>query len=91
MARIDVPAFLHSTTITCAHPFELRCQAMSVSLVPAASVDVRLDIPEGLCEITHRPLDVSEIIRSVGDDTAGGTAVFIGTTRNSFKGSTNPL
>ncbi|KAJ7169835.1 molybdenum cofactor synthesis 2 [Mycena filopes] len=31
-------------------------------------------------------LDVNTIIESVGDDGAGATAVFIGTTRNSFKG-----
>ena len=36
--------------------------------------------------MTYQALDVEEIIRSVGDDGAGATAVFIGTTRNSFKG-----
>lgn len=36
--------------------------------------------------LTFDSLDTDAIIRSVGDDTAGATAVFIGTTRNSFKG-----
>jgi molybdopterin synthase catalytic subunit len=54
---------------------------------PSASVDLYLEIPEGICAITHNPLDVDSIIRSVGDGSAGGTAIFIGTTRNSFKGA----
>jgi len=40
----------------------------------------------GICVLTHHALDVNQIITSVGDDSAGATAVFIGTTRNSFKG-----
>ncbi|EGO26539.1 hypothetical protein SERLADRAFT_339519, partial [Serpula lacrymans var. lacrymans S7.9] len=40
----------------------------------------------GTCVLTYAPLDVDAIIRSVGDDGAGATAVFIGTTRDSFKG-----
>ncbi|RPD55815.1 molybdenum cofactor synthesis 2 [Lentinus tigrinus ALCF2SS1-6] len=53
---------------------------------PPASVEARLDIPEGTCALTYEPLDVQAIINSVTDDAAGATAVFIGTTRNSFKG-----
>ncbi|KAI0375080.1 molybdenum cofactor synthesis 2 [Pilatotrama ljubarskyi] len=53
---------------------------------PSASVEARLDIPEGTCALTYEPLDVQAIITSVADDGAGATAVFIGTTRNSFKG-----
>ncbi|KAK0198160.1 Molybdopterin biosynthesis MoaE [Armillaria mellea] len=55
---------------------------------PKASVDIALDVPGGICSITSQPLDVQEIVQSVGDDAAGATAVFIGTTRNSFKGRT---
>ncbi|CCL99028.1 uncharacterized protein FIBRA_01037 [Fibroporia radiculosa] len=58
---------------------------MSTS-TPSASVDALLDIPEGICVLTHAPLAVEDIIKSVEDDRAGATAVFIGTTRNSFKG-----
>ncbi|KAI9065808.1 molybdenum cofactor synthesis 2 [Trametes sanguinea] len=53
---------------------------------PSASIEARLDIPEGTCALTHEPLDVQAIIQSVAHDGAGATAVFIGTTRNSFKG-----
>ncbi|KIM85141.1 hypothetical protein PILCRDRAFT_817130 [Piloderma croceum F 1598] len=53
---------------------------------PSASIDISLRTQEGLCVLTHHPLNVDEIISSVSDDTAGATAVFIGTTRNSFKG-----
>ncbi|KAK0245538.1 molybdenum cofactor synthesis 2 [Armillaria nabsnona] len=55
---------------------------------PKASIDIALDIPGGICSITLQPLDVQGIVQSVGDDAAGATAVFIGTTRNSFKGRT---
>ncbi|KAK0446411.1 Molybdopterin biosynthesis MoaE [Desarmillaria tabescens] len=55
---------------------------------PKASIDIALDVPGGVCSITSQPLDVQQIVKSVGDDGAGATAVFIGTTRNSFKGRT---
>ncbi|KAI0335191.1 molybdenum cofactor synthesis 2 [Cubamyces sp. BRFM 1775] len=57
-----------------------------MATTPSASVEARLDIPEGTCALTYEPLDVQSIIQSVADDGAGATAVFIGTTRNSFKG-----
>lgn len=57
-----------------------------MSLPPTASTDALLKIPEGVCVLTHDALVVDSIISSVGDDRAGATAVFIGTTRNSFKG-----
>ncbi|KAI0651933.1 molybdenum cofactor synthesis 2 [Trametes meyenii] len=53
---------------------------------PPASVEARVETPEGTCALTYEPLDTQAIIRSVADDGAGATAVFIGTTRNSFKG-----
>lgn len=56
-------------------------------LIPPSSTAAHLVLPEGECVLTYDPLDVPGIIRSVGDDTAGATAVFIGTTRNSFKGA----
>ncbi|KAI0801182.1 molybdenum cofactor synthesis 2 [Fomes fomentarius] len=57
-----------------------------MSSFPSASVEARLDIAEGSCALTYQPLDVQAIMQSVGDDAAGATAIFIGTTRNSFKG-----
>ncbi|KAI0669816.1 molybdenum cofactor synthesis 2 [Trametes maxima] len=53
---------------------------------PPASVEARVETPQGICALTYEPLDTQEIVRSVADDGAGATAVFIGTTRNSFKG-----
>lgn len=53
---------------------------------PAASVEARLETEDGVCVLTYGNLDTQEIVMSVGDDAAGATAVFIGTTRNSFKG-----
>ena len=55
---------------------------------PSASVETRLEIPEGKCVLTYQPLDTQDIIASVADNGAGATAVFIGTTRNSFRGTT---
>lgn len=57
----------------------------------AASVDARLDTEHGPVVLTHDRLDTNKIIASVGDDAAGAVAVFIGTTRNSFKGVSPPL
>ena len=54
---------------------------------PEASVETRLETPDGICVLSYNPLDAQEIIASVGDNQAGATAVFIGTTRNSFKGN----
>ncbi len=53
---------------------------------PPASVEAVLDTADGIAVLTYSPLDVQQIISSVGDDRAGATAVFLGTTRNSFKG-----
>jgi molybdopterin synthase catalytic subunit len=55
-------------------------------LPPSASVDAYLETSEGICALTHQALNVDQIIKSVGDHGAGATCVFIGTTRNSFKG-----
>ncbi|KAI0695171.1 molybdenum cofactor synthesis 2 [Cytidiella melzeri] len=52
------------------------------------SVEARLKTEDGLVVLTYEKLDTQAIIASVGDVTAGATAVFIGTTRNSFKGKT---
>ncbi|KAI0048369.1 molybdenum cofactor synthesis 2 [Auriscalpium vulgare] len=59
---------------------------MSVDLPSSASVEGRLETSDGLCVLTYKPLDASLITTSVQDDAAGAVAVFIGTTRNSFKG-----
>ncbi|KAJ7357321.1 Molybdopterin biosynthesis MoaE, partial [Mycena albidolilacea] len=50
----------------------------------AASVAASLELDNGHCALAFS-LDVQEIINSVGHDGAGATAVFIGTTRNTFK------
>ncbi|PPQ62835.1 hypothetical protein CVT24_000529 [Panaeolus cyanescens] len=50
-----------------------------------ASIDAEYNSPNVVCRITYTPLDSQSIIASVQDDGAGATAVFIGTTRNSFK------
>ncbi|KAF9044595.1 MoaE-domain-containing protein [Hymenopellis radicata] len=55
-------------------------------MAPKASVDARLDTQRGRCIISSQPLDVQEAISYVGDGSAGAIAVFVGTTRNSFKG-----
>lgn len=52
----------------------------------AASIDTSLEFTGGICVLTHEHLDTNRIIDSVKDDGAGAIAVFIGTTRNSFKG-----
>ncbi|KAF7793345.1 hypothetical protein EIP86_004457 [Pleurotus ostreatoroseus] len=60
---------------------------MSTSLKwPSASVEARLDTEDGTVALTYASLLVEDIISSVRDDRAGATAVFVGTTRNSFKG-----
>lgn len=53
---------------------------------PSASVEAHLETEHGISVLTYGKLAVQEIISSVGDDRAGATAVFIGTTRDSFKG-----
>ena len=53
---------------------------------PAASVEAHLDTEDGTCVLTYNALNTQEITASVADDQAGATAIFIGTTRNSFKG-----
>lgn len=52
----------------------------------AFSVDGRLETDNGVSVLTHTPLDTTHIVASVGNAGAGATAVFIGTTRDSFKG-----
>lgn len=53
---------------------------------PAASVEAFLLTPAGCCALTYEPLSSQNIISFVQDNAAGAIAVFIGTTRNSFKG-----
>lgn len=38
--------------------------------------------PVRLLEIRDTPLSLDEVFRAVGDDAAGGTALFVGTVRN---------
>ncbi|PPQ82065.1 hypothetical protein CVT25_014606 [Psilocybe cyanescens] len=59
-----------------------------MALTPAASVEASLKDSQVICALTYEPLDTHKITTSVQDVTAGATAVFIGTTRNSFKGKT---
>ena len=60
-------------------------------LVHPDSVDALVEIPEGVCVLTHMPLDVDQARKSVMDDGAGATILFVGTTRNSFEGSITHL
>jgi molybdopterin synthase catalytic subunit len=57
-----------------------------MALIPETSIDARLLTDDGICAITHEALNTDEIVKSVGDGSAGAIAVFIGTTRNTFKG-----
>ncbi|EPQ60621.1 MoaE-domain-containing protein [Gloeophyllum trabeum ATCC 11539] len=59
---------------------------MSLPIPSSASVDARHETDHGVAVLTHCPLDTQAIIDSVADDGAGATAVFIGTTRNTFQG-----
>lgn len=52
------------------------------------SVEAHSETSNGVCVITRRELNVSDIISLVSDNKAGGTAVFIGTTRDHFNGKT---
>ena len=53
---------------------------------PNASVEAREEMLEGIAVLTYSKLNTESIIREVSDDRAGATAIFIGTTRDSFKG-----
>ncbi|KDR84937.1 hypothetical protein GALMADRAFT_107441, partial [Galerina marginata CBS 339.88] len=57
-----------------------------MTLTPAASIEASLRGPEVDCALTYERLDVPKIVASVQDVAAGATAIFIGTTRNSFRG-----
>lgn len=67
-------------------PFTYPSSFMS-QLVPSESKEARLEVSEGVCVLSYESLNVDKITKSVGDDSAGATVVFIGTTRNSFKGA----
>ena len=60
---------------------------MASQIATPASIATELTTDDGVCVLTYNPLDTLGIINSVGDDAAGATAVFIGTTRNSFRGT----
>ncbi|KAJ8595924.1 molybdenum cofactor synthesis 2 [Rhizopogon salebrosus TDB-379] len=53
---------------------------------PSTSVEAREEVGRSTCVLTYKSLDVGEITQSVSDDGAGATAIFIGTTRNSYQG-----
>lgn len=52
----------------------------------SASTPAQLTNEDGVCVLTYDPLDTPAIVESVNSDEAGAKAIFIGTTRNSFKG-----
>ncbi|KAJ7103577.1 Molybdopterin biosynthesis MoaE [Mycena belliarum] len=52
----------------------------------SASVAASLELTNTICALSYERLDVQTIIASVTNDGAGATAVFIGTTRDSFQG-----
>ncbi|KAG2369370.1 molybdenum cofactor synthesis 2 [Suillus spraguei] len=53
---------------------------------PSTSVEAREEVGKSVCVLSYKPLKIDEIIKSVSDDGAGATALFIGTTRNSYQG-----
>lgn len=56
------------------------------SPIPSTSIPAKEEWGGNVCVLTYDALDVDAITRSVGDDRAGATVTFIGTTRNSFRG-----
>ncbi|KAI5121289.1 hypothetical protein M0805_002332 [Coniferiporia weirii] len=57
------------------------------TIPPPASTAARLSTDDGsVCALTYDPLDTSAIVDSVTSDAAGAKAIFVGTTRNSFRG-----
>ncbi|KAL4070900.1 molybdenum cofactor synthesis 2 [Scleroderma citrinum] len=56
------------------------------SPIPSTSIPAREEWEGNVCVLTYDALDVDAITRSVGDDRAGANVVFVGTTRNSFRG-----
>jgi len=57
-----------------------------MSALSTASIEGRTESQAGTSVLTFRSLNVAQISTSVSDDSTGATAVFIGTTRNSYKG-----
>lgn len=53
---------------------------------PSTSVGAREEVGKSVCVLSYKSLEIDEIIKSVSDDGAGATALFIGTTRNSYQG-----
>jgi molybdopterin synthase catalytic subunit len=53
---------------------------------PSTSVEAREEVGKSVCVLSYKSLEIDEIIKSVSDDGAGATALFIGTTRNSYQG-----
>jgi molybdopterin synthase catalytic subunit len=54
---------------------------------PSTSVEAREEVGKSVCVLSYKSLEIDEIIRSVSDGGAGATALFIGTTRNSYQGT----
>lgn len=54
-----------------------------MSLSSSASIETESIIPEGICALSHTPIDVNQVIKSVQDDGAGANVVFIGEIRYS--------
>lgn len=54
---------------------------------PSTSVEAREEVGRSICVLSYKSLKIDEIIKSVSDDGAGATALFIGTTRNSYQGT----
>jgi hypothetical protein len=85
MSRAGVPSG-RSWLVSCSPALTVASTPLAV-LMHAASVEARLETEHGLAVLTYDTLNTQAIISSVGDDSAGAIAVFIGTTRNSFKGA----
>jgi hypothetical protein len=74
------------TSLRPAEPTAASLRTTGTMATPAASIDGKLETENGTSVLTHGPLNVARILATVGDDAAGATAAFVGTTRSSFKG-----
>jgi len=77
----DEPAgLLYAVNREYAHPERELADGDEVALIPPVS--------GGAYRLSAEPLDVAAVVAEVADDRAGGTAVFIGTTRVHSRGRT---
>jgi molybdopterin synthase catalytic subunit/molybdopterin converting factor small subunit len=76
----EPPGLLYAVNREYAAPDHELADGDEVALIPPVS--------GGAFRLSDRPLDVSAVVAEVADERAGGTAVFIGTTRVQSRGRT---